>query len=192
MVVVVVVGSGEEVQGSQEEEVDFGLESEGGGEVVVVVAVVVLGCDEDCVSFMNICMKAAISRSAGADSGWLGGVCVGVGVVAEGADTTVVEEGAAAGLSLKPEGVGVDDDEFQNQPMVMASSVCLGVVDNSRRYADGEHGADSLGEGWERGSEGRLLLVGGCPSRVFSSSGCPKGLQLQGAIRFSPALGRRQ
>jgi hypothetical protein len=56
----------EEVHGSPQVEVVVfvdGLESEvgGGGEVVV------LGWGEDgCVSFVNICMKAAISRSAGA------------------------------------------------------------------------------------------------------------------------------
>jgi hypothetical protein len=65
-VVASVVEEGEEVHGSPQVEVVVfvdGLESEegGGGEVVV------LGWGEDgCVSFVNICMKAAISRSAGA------------------------------------------------------------------------------------------------------------------------------
>jgi hypothetical protein len=108
----------EEVHGSPQDEVVVvgGLESEEEG----VGEVVDLGWEEDdCVSFANICMKAAISRSAVA-----GGVCVGVGVGAEGGGTAVAAAGV--GLSLEPEGAAVEDDEFQNQPMVMASELVLG------------------------------------------------------------------
>jgi hypothetical protein len=105
----------EEVHGSPQDEVVVvgGLESEEEG----VGEVVDLGWEEDdCVSFANICMKAAISRSAVA-----GGVCVGV-AAAEGGGTAVV----AAGDGLEPEGAAVEDDEFQNQPMVMVSELVLG------------------------------------------------------------------
>jgi hypothetical protein len=111
-------------QGSHDEEEEVGLESglEGGAGDGCCCGCWVLNC-EDWVSFMSMCMNMAISRS----SGWEGGVWVGEGVCCCG--TGVVEVGA--GLSLEPSGLGDEEDDCQNQPMVVmvASSSTEGYIE---------------------------------------------------------------
>jgi hypothetical protein len=91
----------------------------------------------------------------------------------------------AAGAGLEPEGAAVEDDEFQNQLMVVASElVLLGVVDvvrDRRDAAEEQQGVDWFGGmAGERGEvRGRLPSGGGGRRLDGSSSGCPKGLQLQ-------------